>query len=69
MTKPAYPRMKCAVCNRPMGRAAALLDGYPVGPVCAASKGLTGKAQAKGLKPSEPPANPDTMTIDMFGGH
>jgi len=69
-----YPRMKCAICNRPMARAAALQGGYPVGPVCAASAGLIpgrGAASAAGGKPAAP-AGPsvdlfrDPLTIDMF---
>lgn len=43
--------MKCAACGRPMKRAAALLRGLPVGPVCAVSAGLApkpGAARAQG---------------------
>lgn len=38
--------MKCAACGRPMKRAAALLKGLPVGPVCAVSAGLVSKPGA-----------------------
>lgn len=43
--------MRCAVCHRPLARAAALLKGLPVGPVCAVSAGLVakpGSARAQG---------------------
>ena len=69
-----YPRMKCVICNRPMARAAALQEGYPVGPVCAAAAGLIpgrGRAFAGAGKP---PAvgGPDMglfrdpLTLDLF---
>lgn len=44
--------MRCAVCHRPLVRAAALLKGLPVGPVCSVSAGLApkpGAARAQGL--------------------
>lgn len=62
MTKP-HPklRMVCAVCHRPMLKAAALQGGYPVGPKCAAAAGL--------LNPKTQRADGvtrDTKTIDLF---
>lgn len=67
MTK-APATMKCAVCGRPLMRAAALLKGQPVGRVCAESKGLTTR------KPMANPGNPKTQggidrcpdTLDLF---
>ena len=52
MSKKPYPkvRMVCAVCHRPMARAAALMGGYPVGPKCAVSAGLI---KPKHRKPDE----------------
>lgn len=71
MSKAAYPRMKCAICNRPMTRAAALQKGYPVGPVCAAAAGLIpprGAASATKGKPAAAGADVfrDTLTLDLF---
>lgn len=67
--------MQCAVCRRPLVRAAALLKGLPVGPVCAVSAGLApkpGAAQAQGLldfRPSMAAAVVrDELTIDLFEG-
>lgn len=73
MSKP-YPRMKCAICNRPMARAAALKGGYPVGPVCAAAAGLLpgrGAASAAGGKPAAGGGDHgdlfrDPLTLDLF---
>ena len=71
MSKP-YPRMQCAVCKRPMAKAAALLGGYPVGPVCAASHGLLPFWRGSGAKPKATEAATavvrDTQTLDLFGG-
>lgn len=72
MSKPPGT-MHCAVCRRPLSRAAALLKGQPVGPVCAASKGLT-KPRAAAPTTGDLFAVPvtqaapfrDTLTIDMF---
>ena len=69
-----YPRMKCAICNRPMARAAALQAGYPVGPVCAAAAGLIpgrGAASVKAGKPADGGGGHtdlfrDPLTIDLF---
>ncbi len=65
MSKKPYPkvRMVCAVCHRPMLKAAALQGGYPVGPKCAVTAGL--------LAPAKPRASHDgvmrdTKTIDLF---
>ena len=64
MKKPkTYPkvRMICAVCHRPLFKAAALQRGLPVGPVCAVAAGL--------LSPKTPRAEGatrDTLTIDLF---
>lgn len=67
--------MKCAACGRPMKRAAALLKGLPVGPVCAVSAGLVSKpgtARAQGqldFTPSTAAAVVrDELTIDLFEG-
>lgn len=65
--------MQCAVCRRPLARAAALLKGQPVGPVCAAAKGLT-KPRAAALATGDLFAIPstqtvpfrDTLTLDLF---
>lgn len=75
MSKP-YPRMQCAVCKRPIAKAAALLGGYPVGPVCAASQGLLpfgrgGGARQRAADTGTAAAGTvvrDTQTIDLFGG-
>jgi hypothetical protein len=56
-----YPRMQCAVCRRPLQRAAALLKGQPVGRVCAANAGLVQPRKA-----AEPLATRDTQTLDLF---
>lgn len=66
MTKP-HPklRMVCAVCHRPMLKAAALQGGYPVGPKCAAAAGLLAPSKPRGLFGSEPVTR-DTQTIDLF---
>jgi hypothetical protein len=70
-----YPRMKCAIWNRPMARAAALKDGYPVGPVCAAAAGLIpgrGGASVAAGKPADVGGGGhadlfrDPLTLDMF---
>lgn len=74
MTKPPYPRMKCVICNRPMGRAAALQGGYPVGPVCAAAAGLIPGRGGASAKPGKATAagGPvggvfrDPLTPDLF---
>lgn len=53
--------MVCAICHRPMLKAAALQGGYPVGPVCAVAVGL--------VDPKTPRADGvtrDTKTIDLF---
>lgn len=73
-----YPklRMVCAVCHRPMMRAAALLGGLPVGPVCAASQGLLPFGRCAGAGAGAPRAKAqdtaavvrDTLTADLFGG-
>lgn len=71
MTNP-YPRMKCAICNRPMTRAAALQKGYPVGPVCAAAAGLLPGRGGSSVTPGKPAAGAgadvfrDTLTLDLF---
>lgn len=72
MSKP-YPRMQCAVCKRPMAKAAALLGGLPVGPVCAEKNGLfpfsNRPAVGKRAKAPDPTAVVrDTQAIDLFGG-
>ena len=65
--------MKCAVCHRPLARAAALLKGQPVGPVCAVAKGLvnprsaasrTGDLFAVPVAHVEPVR--DVYTLDLF---
>ena len=72
MTK-IYPRMKCAVCNRPLLRAAALLKGQPVGRVCAESTGLVAHRRAALAGRQTPGPNAggaaivrDTLTLDLF---
>ena len=67
--------MQCAVCRRPLVRAAALLKGLPVGPACAVSAGLVSKpgaAPAQGLldfRPSMAAAVVrDELAIDLFEG-
>lgn len=68
-----YATMKCAVCHRPLARAAALLKGQPVGPACAAAKGLvkrraseptTGDLFAVAAADLAPVR--DTFTMDLF---
>lgn len=68
-----YATMKCAVCHRPLARAAALLKGQPVGPVCAAAKGLVNArtaASATGDLFAAPAAHAeparDIYTLDLF---
>ena len=39
--------MKCVLCNKPMLRAAVLIAGMPVGPVCAKRAGLMPLAAKK----------------------
>lgn len=60
-----------------MRKAAALMNGYPVGPVCAAGAGLlpgrAGASKPQGELDLAPPIVPngavvrDELTIDMFG--
>lgn len=76
MTTKPYPRMQCAVCKRPMAKAAALLGGLPVGPVCASSQGLLpfGRGAGAGAGAHKAKASDatavvrDTLTADLFGG-
>ena len=75
MTAKRPPVMQCAVCRRPLVRAAALLKGLPVGPVCAVSAGLVSKpaaARAQGLLDFHPSTAAavvrDELTIDLFEG-
>lgn len=77
MTK-TYPVMRCFLCHRSMRKAAALMNGYPVGPACAAGAGLLpgrsggGSGRQPDLNlalPVLPHGAPvrDEQTIDMFG--
>lgn len=61
----AYPkvRMVCAICHRPMLKAAALQGGYPVGPVCAVAAGLVAP---KGQHAQAGTVTRDTQTLDLF---
>ena len=65
MTKKPYPkvRMVCALCHRPILKAAALQGGYPVGPVCAVAAGLLAPKERRG---SHDGVIRDTKTIDLF---
>lgn len=60
-------RLVCAICHRPMQKAAALQGGYPVGPVCARAAGLLPPVQRDLLAGAAAPVQRDTLTIDMFG--
>jgi hypothetical protein len=58
-----------------MTKAAALLGGYPVGPVCAAAQGLLpfgrgagGRAAAAPKATDHTAVVRDTLTVDLFGG-
>jgi hypothetical protein len=64
MTKKPYPktRMFCAVCRRPMFKAAALQGGYPVGPVCAIAVGLLPSKSTR----AHDPVTRDSLTLDLF---
>lgn len=64
MTKKPYPkvRMVCAVCHRPMAKAAALMDGLPVGPKCALAAGLLHPKR----NTQDAQVVRDTLTIDLF---
>ena len=61
--KKQYPkvRMVCAVCHRPLFKAAALQGGYPVGPVCAVAAGLVAPKT-----PRPEGVTRDTKTFDLF---
>lgn len=66
-----YPAMKCYLCHRPMLRAAALVDGYPVGPVCAGKappkhKRARAADRAQARLPVAAPER-DPFTVDLFG--
>ena len=68
-----YAPMKCAVCHRPLAKAAALLKGQPVGPVCAVAKGLVHPRAASPstgdlFAPTPGRIEPvrDIYTIDLF---
>jgi len=66
MKKPKpYPkiRMVCAVCHRPLFKAAALQGGYPVGPVCAVAAGLMAPPKHRTTHDG---VTRDTQTIDLF---
>ena len=52
--------IRCAVCGRPLARAAALMRGMPVGPICAVASGL---AEARGVASQ---AISDSFTLDLF---
>jgi len=52
--------MRCAMCGRRLARAAALVQGQPVGPACAVSAGLV-EARAGVV-------TRDSRTLDLFGG-
>ena len=67
MKKKPYPkvRMVCAVCHRPMLKAAALQGGYPVGPVCAVAAGLLAPPKARGLFGPDHVTR-DHLTQDLF---
>lgn len=55
--------MVCAICHRPMLKAAALSGGLPVGPVCAAAAGLLPAKDRAGAR--DAPFR-DTATLDLF---
>lgn len=72
MTKPNQS-MRCAVCHRPLERAAALRRGLPVGRVCAIKQGLIQPRAASlpgeldlvhTIKPEA--IVRDTLTVEMF---
>lgn len=66
MIKKPYPRMVCAICHRPMLKAAALQGGYPVGPVCALSAGLLPPRKHRAGTARDTHLVRDTLTIDLF---
>jgi hypothetical protein len=57
--------MVCAICHRPMLKAAALKGGYPVGPKCAVAAGLLAPVKPRGLFGPDTVTR-DNQTIDLF---
>lgn len=65
MTK-NYSPMRCAICRRPLIKAAALKGGLPVGRTCAVSAGLVQIKPKVSAQSSLDFAPACTLTMDLF---